>query len=137
MNSTEPHAGRRLFPYFLVGLAIFVAGPALYVFRFTNHDLSLPWYVPVSAAAGLLFMLRSFALSRGVVRAIVLAAFFMLGVLETYFIFVGSRVPAYAGLKVGERVPAFSAVRADGSAYTERELVDGSPAVLIFFRGRW
>ena len=46
--------------------------------------------------------------------------------------------PPYAGpAKMGEKLPAFTATLADGSPFTNSNLQEGKPTVLVFFRGHW
>lgn len=40
-------------------------------------------------------------------------------------------------VSVGDAVPAFRVVTADGAVFTERELVDTAPALLVLYRGWW
>ena len=48
------------------------------------------------------------------------------------------RLPAYAGpIAVGHPFPAFEARRADGTPFTQDDLIGDQDHALVFFRGRW
>jgi hypothetical protein len=48
------------------------------------------------------------------------------------------RLPPYAGpIAVGRPFPAFEARLADGTPFTQADLVGGRHTALVFFRGRW
>ena len=49
-----------------------------------------------------------------------------------------TKLPDYAGpAQAGAKLPAFRTTLADGQAFTEQDLEDGTFRVLTFFRGRW
>jgi hypothetical protein len=49
-----------------------------------------------------------------------------------------SRLPAYTGpVQEGKPFPAFATTWADGRPFTDADLRQSQPTVLVFFRGRW
>jgi hypothetical protein len=47
-------------------------------------------------------------------------------------------LPKYNGpARVGTHIPPFTTTFADGRAFTDKDLEEGTPTVLVFFRGRW
>jgi len=123
---------------FLAGALLFFVGPVGYFAQLGARQLWTPWYVPLLASVGLLLMAASLWRRPGAVRFLGLAAFGLLCGLEWYFLLVASKTPAYAGPALpGRQIPAFAARRADGGRFTDENLRDGTPSLLVFFRGRW
>jgi hypothetical protein len=139
MNDTSVAKPRRcVWPLFLLGVLLCIAGPGLYAGQLALRHLWTPWYVPVLASAGVLLMLVSVLRRPGLVRVLGLLLFGLLCGLEWYFLGVASKSPPYAGPAIADqRVPPFAASRADGTAFTQENLSDGTSSVLVFFRGRW
>jgi hypothetical protein len=113
-------------------------GPVLYVFQLQAKILSVPWYVPTLASAGVallvIAMLRTPTIWRG---AILLLGGFLAGA-EWYFLVSVSKVPAYSGpVSTEAPFPAFTTTRADGSVFDRDSLRGEQNSVLVFFRGRW
>jgi hypothetical protein len=125
-------------PWFWLGAGVFVLGLAAYIVQLRMKILTVPWYTPVLATVGVLMMLVAVWRRPTIIRIIGLVFFAVLGLGEWWFMLSLSRLPDYAGpIKPGTALPAFRAVRADGTTLTERELRDGTPTVMLFFRGRW
>lgn len=130
-----PHPGRRwlLFAALLAALAIGVWMMQLFVLRST----ALPWYVPVLGAGAVILAAAAFWRKPSLVRGLMALLVVAVGGFEVVFFAYGSLLPKYEGpAKSGAQFPAFSAVRADGTPFTDAEL-RGHPTVLTFFRGRW
>jgi hypothetical protein len=131
-------AGRR--PVFLLGVAIFLAGPAIYAVQVGRlHQLHTPWYVPILGTAGVVLMsLAAWRHSR-VLTKIGLFIFIMLCGLEWFFLLQISRLPEYTGpVEVGGKLPPFSTTRADDERpLTEKNFELGTAAVIVFYRGHW
>jgi hypothetical protein len=131
----ERSRGRR---YFWAGISLCLLGFALAVVQYSLKHLIVPWYVPVLTTLGVLLLLLSLA-KRGTIPRII--AVVLVGVLagfEWYFLVSLSRLPAYQGpARAGQQIPAFRTTLADGRAFTDKDLQDGKPSVLTFFRGRW
>ncbi len=124
--------------FFIAGIVLFLIGPPLYFIQFRMKQLFVPWYVPILATAGIALMIASLCRRRGVVRAVVLALFAVLCGLEWSMLAVGMKSPLYTGpAQPGRKIPEFTATLADGAAFTEKDLAEGSSTVLLFFRGRW
>ena len=64
----------RHWPFFLIGVLLFAAGPVAYFVQFRLHFLKMPWYAPALATAGVLLMAVSVWEHRGVWRSVGLAA---------------------------------------------------------------
>jgi hypothetical protein len=129
---------RRHWLLFLGGVLLFFIGPALYAVEFRLRHLGVPWYVPLLASAGVVLMAASLWHRRGVVRALVMVIFTLVCGLEWFLLAVGTKSPAYTGpAQPGRTVPEFVARLSDGTPFTEQDLAQGGPTVLLFFRGRW
>jgi hypothetical protein len=136
-ENVRPTARRRP-PLFLLGVALFLLGPILYVILFNQGHLATPWYVPILATAGVLFMILSVRQRGGFLRSTGLALFVLLCAAQWFIFVVASKTPAYAGpVQVGGSLPAFTANLADGKTFANKDLAGGEPTVLVFFRGRW
>ncbi len=128
---------RRL-PLYLIGILLFVIGPALYILQFRMRQLVVPWYVPVLASFGVLCLMASVMGRRGIVRIVGLVLLTVLCGLEWFFLLVLAKSPAYEGpAQVGRPLPTFATTLADGKPLTTKELATGGPTALVFFRGRW
>ncbi|HWB12313.1 MAG TPA: hypothetical protein VG826_24010 [Pirellulales bacterium] len=118
------------------GLGFAVVGVAIYVAQVFLHRLATPWYLPLTGTLGALFVIGSLWQRRGVWRVLTLVCVLLLAFGEWGFV-LGTRLPAYSGpVAVGKPFPDFSTTRADGEAFTRKDLVD-QDTVLVFFRGRW
>jgi hypothetical protein len=125
-------------PLFLAGVLLFLLGPPIYVVQFQGKLLFAPWYVPIMASIGVVLMVVSVWRRRGVARTIGMALFVVICVLEWFLLAAGTATPLYSGpAEPGRTVSAFTSNLADGTPFTEKELKQGSPTVLLFFRGRW
>jgi hypothetical protein len=61
-----------------------------------------------------------------------------LAAMQWLFLVSLSRLPIYDGpARGGQQMPAFQTARANGQPFTHQDLQDGTPTVLVFFRGRW
>lgn len=128
----------RSWPLFLAGVLLFVVGPVAYALQIRAKQLAAPWYVPVLATAGVVFMAASLWRRHGVVRAVFLVLFALVCGFEWYGLAVAMKTPAYAGpAQPGRKVPAFVTRLADGTPFSERDLEQGTRTVLVFYRGRW
>lgn len=127
----------RRWPLFLMGVLLFLLGPAIYLVQVILGQLGMPWHVPVLAAVGVLFMTGSVLQRPGVWRSVGLVVFALLCGLEWFFVLVVAKTPPYEGPQVSDKVPEFAATYADGRAFTNKDLEDGKPSVLLFYRGHW
>jgi hypothetical protein len=136
-TATRPASTRRL-PLFLIGILLFLLGPAIYVIRFSSQIMETPWYAPILATVGVLFLIASVAQRPGVARMIGLVLLVAVCALEWFMVLVAFKAPPYTGPGVpGQMVPAFATTRADGTEFSNRDLAKGMSTVLLFFRGRW
>jgi hypothetical protein len=134
--SPAPSPPRR--PWFLVGVIVFFLGIGAYVIQFRLKQFVTPWYAPVLATLGVALMGVSVWQRRGILRSIGLALFVLLCGFEWFLLLVATRTPAYTGpAQPGQKMPAFATTLADGRAFTNHDLENGSGSVLVFFRGRW
>ncbi|HEV3447910.1 MAG TPA: hypothetical protein VG099_24950 [Gemmataceae bacterium] len=133
----RPTARRRP-PLFLLGVALFLLGPILYIVLFNQGHLATPWYVPILATAGVLFMILSVRQRGGILRGTGLVLFGLLCAGQWFIFVVATKTPAYTGpVQVGGSLPAFTANLADGKTFANQDLAGGASTVLVFFRGRW
>jgi hypothetical protein len=122
---------------FLLGITLPFIALGAYIVQFQLHAFTMPWYVPIAAAIGLVAVAIAVWQRPGVFRigGLVLVALFCAA--QVLF-FTVSKLPTYAGpAHAGEPVPAFKTVLADGRPFTDNDLKKGDPNVLLFFRGRW
>ena len=125
-------------PFFFAGVLLFLLGPAMYFVQLRLGHLWMPWYVPVLASIGVLFMMVSVWQRRGVLRSAGLLLFVLLCGFEWFLALVATKSPVYTGpAQPGRQIPAFAATLADGKTFTNYDLENGIPTVLVFFRGRW
>jgi hypothetical protein len=140
-TASAPVAGTRRIPgkpYLWTGIGLVLLGPAIYVVQLRAKILSVPWYVPALATAGLALVLVSVLQRSTAWRIGVLALCGLLTAAEWYFLLSFSKVPAYAGpVAVGASFPAFSTSLADGSILDQDSLRGEHNTALVFFRGRW
>jgi hypothetical protein len=125
-------------PLYWLGVACPILGLVAYFIDFlVLKRLVVPWVVPIMATAGVFLLLLSVLRRRGVLRIITLALVILLAGFEWLFLGVFARAPAYDGPAVGERLKPFSVALADGGQFTDKTLADGTPTVLVFYRGHW
>jgi hypothetical protein len=125
-------------PWFLLGVALFVLGPIIYAVQFSMKNLTAPWYVPILATVGVLFMIVSVRQRRGILRIGGLVLFALFCGFQWYTMLVSTRVPPYTGpAQAGQPIPAFTASFANGQPFKAADLRNGTPTVLLFFRGHW
>jgi hypothetical protein len=124
--------------YFWAGIGLCLLGLALVVVQYSLKQLIVPWYTPALTTLGALLLLGSVARRRSIVRVIALGLVAALAGFEWYFLVSLTRLPAYEGpARAGQKIPAFRTTLADGRPFTEQDLQEGTPSVLVFFRGRW
>jgi hypothetical protein len=126
--------GRLLMP---AGLGLAVLGVAGYAIQLALHRLMLPGYVPATALLGVVLVVASVWKRRTAWRVLALLVVALLAGFELVALYA-LRLPPYAGpIAVGRPFPAFEAQRADGTPYTQKDLVGDYHHVVVFFRGRW
>jgi hypothetical protein len=124
--------------FFLFGVLLVLLGPVVYVVQFQRGQLVTPWYVPLLASAGVLFMALSLWRRFGLLRTAGFVLFLLVCGFEWYALLVVARTPPYTGpVQPGGKVPAFAVALSDGTAFSDRDLATGTPTVMVFFRGRW
>lgn len=132
---TKPRSAGRT--WLLLGLALAVLGVLAYVAQVGAMRLTMPWYLPVTGTLAAALIIVSIRQARSVWRVLALVLVLLLAGMEWMFVF-STRLPAYTGpLAVGQPFPEFATRRADGTPFTERDLVGRQRDVLVFFRGRW
>ena len=121
----------------LAGLAVPVLGIATYLVQFSLQRLMLPWYMPAAALLGVALVFASLWKRRTVWRVLALVVVLLLAGFELV-VLNEMRLPPYVGpIAEGHPFPAFEARRADGTPFTQNELVGDQDHALVFFRGRW
>jgi len=124
--------------YFLSGVVLLFLGPFLYFLQFSQKQLVVPWYAPILGTLGVLLMLLSVWRRPGVLRIAGLVLLALFCGFEWYFVAVASKLPAYAGpAQPDHKVPSFATRLANGTTFTDKDLQNGMPTVLTFFRGHW
>lgn len=133
-----PRTGSRGRLLFWSGIALAVLGIIIYAVQFQLlKQLTTPWYAPVLATVGVLFMLVAIRRRPSIVRLVGLALVGLVCVFEWHML-LSHGLPKYVGpAEAGQSAPTFTATRADGSPFTDRDLAYGTPTALVFFRGRW
>src|SRR5437870_1750326 len=93
-------------PWFILGVLLFVVGPALYIVQFNLKHLGfMPWYVPLLATLGVAVMVLSVAQRRGILRTVGLALFTLLCAAEWLVLLVVAKTPVYTGpVRPGEKL---------------------------------
>lgn len=121
----------------LAGLVVAVCGVVVFSVRMSRQHLTFPWYMPALAALGVALIAVSLWRRRTIWRVLALVLVASLLTLELLGLYA-VRLPAYAGpIAVGQPFPAFETRRADGTRFTQDDLMGGRHHVLVFFRGRW
>jgi hypothetical protein len=124
--------------WLLLGIGLVVLGPVLYAIQFRAKLLSVPWYMPALATAGVALFLLALLRRPTVWRGAVLLLGGLVAGAEWYFLVSLTKVPAYTGpASAGARLPAFSTTLADGSTLNQDSLRGEQNTALVFFRGRW
>lgn len=143
MDEIEPgkpaiEAAPRGWPLFLAGGLLFVLGPLGYYVQIRSRNLGAPWYSPILSTFGVVLMILAVRRRGGVPRVLGVALFAFVCGLEWFTLLVATKSPAYTGqAQPGRMFPAFTATSADGKPFTENDLDNGNPTVLVFYRGRW
>jgi hypothetical protein len=120
-----------------MGLGIAVLGIVVYVAQVTAHWLFTPWYVPVAATLGVVLVFGALLRKRSIWRVLALLFLMLIAGFEWLFLF-GAGLPTYTGpVAAGRPFPQFTTMRADGTTFTEHDLVADQHHVVVFFRGRW
>jgi hypothetical protein len=132
--ATDVSSGRG---WLWLGVAVALAAILLDLAQMAMSVLTTPWYLPILGTLGAAFLLYSFVQRRTFGRLVVLAFFALLAVFEWWLLLGLTRLPAYAGPKVGEPFPDFTIQRADGAAFTQNDFTGPQNTVFVLFRGRW
>jgi hypothetical protein len=123
--------------YLALGLLLSAAGLVGYYAQLSAHRLAAPWYLPVSATLGVVFVAASLWQARTILRILCLLLVLLFAGAEWAFILT-TRLPAYSGpVTVGQPFPAFATRKADDTPFTQTDLEGQQKNVLVFFRGRW
>jgi hypothetical protein len=100
--------------------------------------LFVPWYFPALTTLGFLLVVLSLGKRASVTRFIVLVLVGALAGFQWFFLVSVAKLPTYAGpATAGAKAPTFQTAFADGRPFSDKDLQDGTPTVLTFFRGRW
>ena len=134
-NAPPARSGGRLL--MLAGLGLAVLGVAAYAIQLSLRHLMLPWYMPAAAVLGVALVAASLWKRRTVWRVLALVVVVLLAGFE-FMALNAMRLPPYTGpIAVGRPFPAFEARRADGTPFTQNDLIGDQHQALVFFRGRW
>jgi hypothetical protein len=132
---SRPRPPGRLF--LAAGLGLVGLGVLGYVVQLWLGYLRAPRYLPITGALGVLLIVLSLRQARTVWRVLALGLVGLLTAVGVVLL-VKARLPDYAGpVKVDEPFPAFEVARADGTPFTQRDLVGDKNSLMVFFRGRW
>ena len=134
-QAEQRSTGRR---YLWSGIALCILSIGLVIVQYSVRLLIVPWYAPVLTTLGALLVIFSFSRRRTVVRLIAAGLLAILAGLEWQFLTSSSKLPEYRGpARAGQSIPPFATMLADGTSFTDDDLRDNRPTVLVFFRGRW
>jgi hypothetical protein len=135
----NPVPARSRLPLFLLGVLLFIAGPAIYATQMLAlHQFKTPWHVPLLATVGAILMLLSVVQRPGIVRIIGLVLFTAICGFEWFAMLVVFPTPPYTGpVAVGQPMPAFATTYADGASFSDKDLANGKTHLLVFYRGHW
>src|SRR5262245_54070794 len=123
--------------YFWAGIAACLAGLVLVLVQLGLRQLFVPWYCPALATLGAFLLLVSVARRRTIPRIAALLLIAAFAGFQWYFLASLMKLPDYAApVQAGDQVPTFRAAFANGRAFTDADLRDGSRRVMFFFRGR-
>jgi hypothetical protein len=121
----------------IAGIALVVLGVVAYTIQLYFQLLILPWYVPAAAVLGVVLVAASLRKRRTVWRWLALGMVMLLAGLELLALYA-VRLPPYTGpVAVGYPLSVFEVRRADGTPFTQNDLVGDQHQALVFFRGRW
>jgi hypothetical protein len=119
------------------GLGLAVLGVAAYAVQLSLRRLMLPWYMPAAALLGVALVAVSLWRRRTVWRGLALVVVVLLAGFE-FMALDATRLPPYTGpIAEGRPFPAFEAKRADGTPFTQGDLIGDQHHAIVFFRGRW
>lgn len=128
----------RVWPWIGVGILCIVLGPLLLWGQMTWHRMGMPWYIPGLASVGVCAMLVAAYRRRSLLPRIAASLALLLCLFEWYALAIGTRTPEYVGpLALNQPFPAFATELVTGESFSQRNLGQGKPQLLIFFRGRW
>src|SRR5438445_7509439 len=119
MESVQPDMAlkvpQRRWPFYCLGLLLFLLGPLIYAVQFRAHVLATPWYAPVLATLGVLSVIVSVRQRPSVPRGAGLALLSLVCAGEWFVLLVGMAAPPYTGVaQVGRPLPAFATSLSDG-----------------------
>ncbi len=139
VSTTSPSIDRsRGRAIFWAGIGACLLGLALVVVQFGLKLVFVPWYSPILATVGAVFLLLSVASRRSAARVAALVLVTAFAGLQWYFLVSMIKLPDYKGpAQPGRGLPPFQAMFANGRSFTDADLADGSRRVMTFFRGRW
>ncbi len=98
----------------------------------------IPWTVLAALWGGVALGLASLFRGRKLARLGVLLLEIPLVGFVSWYVLVGSMLPAHAlAVKVGEPFPAYALEDQDGALHQRAALEKRAPALYIFYRGHW
>ena len=124
--------------YLWAGIGLALVAIILVAVQFGLKQLIVPWYFPAVTTLGAVLLLCSVARRVTVVRILALGLIGAMAGCEWYFLTSLAKLPEYHGpAQAGKTLPSFATTLADGQAFSDQDLRDGTRRVLTFFRGRW
>src|SRR5689334_22807038 len=94
--------------FLALGMALVVLGVLGYVAQLALHRLTLPWYLPISATLGVLFIVVALWQTRTIWRVLALVLVVLFAAAEWMFV-LGGRLPEYTGpVAAANPFPAFT-----------------------------
>lgn len=135
MSSVQELRG---WPLFLLGLVLFLLGPAIYAVQLKAlGQTKMPWLMLILTAVGVVLMAGSLTRQFTILRSVGVAIFLLLTIAEWVFFLVIARTPTYAGPERGSPLPNFETTLAGGKTFSNRDLPGDGATVILFFRGHW
>lgn len=119
------------------GFGLAALGIGTYAVQVAAHRLSTPYYLPVAVTLGMAIAAAGLWRRRTVVRWLLLGLLILLSGAAWSFV-IGTQLPAYNGpVAIGSPFPQFTTLRANGTPFSQSDLIGDSDTILVFFRGRW
>jgi hypothetical protein len=139
MNIDTTHPPPRGWPWFIIGVVLVLLGFVLTFVQFSVlNRLTTPWQMPILATLGVICMLLSVLQRGGLLRIAGFLLFAFVSGAMWYMLLIAMNTPPYTGpANPGSPVPAMAAKLADGRAFSNADLANGQPSVMLFYRGLW
>jgi hypothetical protein len=136
---SDTAAAPRGWPWFIIGIVLVLLGFVLTFVQFNVLSrLTTPWQMPILATLGVICMLLSVLQRGGWGRIAGFLLFAFVSGALWFMLLYGMNTPPYTGPATPRNpVPTMTAKLADGRPFSNADLADGKPSVMLFYRGLW